>query len=86
MNEIDPFFSSCQAGGALLEEALATAKRDTPQAYRDIVELVEAGLARPQLVIEFLPQMTVVLRVVAAGGGTVDLARLEARQPAGQTH
>lgn len=69
MTDDETFFAFCQAGAAFLERGLHFARRDDPQAYADVLELINTGRARPQLVVDFHPKLQVNLRLVANADG-----------------
>lgn len=71
MSEPEIFKQFCESASAMMEAGLRFAKNDDPALYTEVCNALEAGRARPELVVEFRPRASVSLRLIGEMKGAL---------------
>lgn len=64
MNDKAIMKTFCDAGAAAMEAGLRHARQEDPHVYAELVDLLQKGLCVPELVIRFMPELSVTLRLI----------------------
>jgi hypothetical protein len=78
VDETVVFQHFCQAAAQMLQAGFEFAKRDSPELYRECLQVLEGGHAKVELRVEFQPKLAVSVRLVH-GEETVEIFRYESR-------
>lgn len=73
MKDIVVMNQLCSSAADALQAGLRHARSEDPHVYAEIVDLVEKGLAAPEMVIRFKPDLTVSFRVVPEAGEPIEV-------------